>query len=122
MTESSDTTGTPTTTTNGAAPKKVSMLDTLHKAWEEAGKKEPPEKKSREMIATYRKAVDAAKVADDASKAAQVVVDDAAKAIVAAHGREFDLVLDGEKYVPASYEAKVYFRRVAAVVKKTLGA
>lgn len=125
MTEASETTETTTTTTEaakpaGKPPAEPSILDTLHKAWTEAGSKDPSPKQTKVLLDAYKSKLAAAAEAKKVSDAAETQVDEAAKAIVAQHGRHIEIPIDGQPHIPACYGTKVYFKKVAATVRKTL--
>lgn len=118
MSETTESTENGTATTEAS---KVSILDTIHKRWVDAGSKDPSAKQTKVLLDTYRAKLKETQAAQEALDAAAAAADAAAAAIVEAHGRDIGVNLDGVEHVPACYGPKVYFKKVPGATRKQLG-
>lgn len=98
--------------TEKSEPKLPSALDKLHDEFTKAGAKPPSKKEQQELIAVWRKAEAARKVAEEALAKTQKAVSDAAAGIIRKCTGKKNAVIDGVTYVPMCRGETVFFRRL----------
>jgi hypothetical protein len=108
-------------TSTVAEVKVPTALNKLHDEFIASGGKPPAKKEQQDLIAAWRKAEAARKLAEAALEKTQKAVSDAAAGIIRRCTGKKNAVIDGVTYVPMCRGETVFFRRLGGEDPVELG-